>query len=646
MTTESLKLEIASKRLPRRALLLGGIQLAIVAAISGRLVYLQTSASENFRNLAEANRVNIRLIPPERGIIVDRNGEILANNRQEYLVTIVREQAGDVEMILNRLAKIVPMSNERISELVSEINDKRPDFPILVSKEISWEQVTVISVNAPVLPGVNCDFGNIRMYPHSEIFAHNIGYVGAPDDKDLLDPNDNDPLLHYPNFRIGKSGIELAYDRPLRGTAGRHIFEVNATGRVIRELDRRESTAGKKITLTLDQKLQSYVVNRLGTEAGTCVVMDILTGELLCLVSMPTFDPNKFSTGISHTDFNQYLSNKRSPLFDRSTQGSYPPGSTFKMITALAALENGLITPDDHFYCNGTYESVNRTFHCWKSQGHGKVNLQKSISESCDVYYYNLAERVGIEKIAEIAGRLGLGKQHGLKLSGNTKGNIPTKEWKVSKIGEQWVIGDSLNAAIGQGYVLVSSIQLAVMVARIASGKQVKPQLLRQINDQSFLDIIFKPLDLNPDMLTLIRKSMRAVVNERTGTAYLSRCIDPDFELAGKTGTSQTKAISRSQRLGLIDSEDIPWDERDHALFCAYAPYSTPRYAITVIVEHGGGGASVAAPIARDILMFLYYGGLPPLTAYPENQREEIRLKREESNPSIEQADNQIWVSA
>ncbi len=609
----------------RRALLVGGIQAALVCAIGGRLAYLQTRAAENYFNLAESNRIDFRLVAPQRGLITDRNGIVLAENKKRYLITIVPEQANDLREVLWRLSKIVPMSKAEIEQQLDRIKRHRAYTPLLVADDVSWEQVAAVSVNSPALPGVYADYGSERVYPVSNDFSHVVGYVGRVSQANLDDPNDKDPLLHLPRFHLGKTGVERSLEKELRGNSGTQKIEVNAFGRVIRELDRAEPVRGQDVQLSLESELQTFANARLGSEAASVVVMDVITGEILVMASTPNFDPNRFVKRLTHAEYQQYLDDDRAPLFDRCWQGLYPPGSTIKPAIALAALHHERIDPGEQVTCDGAIERFGTRFHCWKSYGHGRVDLPRAISESCDVYFYKLAERLGFEVIAETAKRFGLGIAPRLPVPGPVKGVVPDETWIEQNVRRSPRLGDLLNASIGQGYVLVSALQLAIMTSRLATGRVVVPRLINSLGGTKAPSVDFPPLQDKPEGLELIRGAMFDVVNTRQGTAYSSRCIDSRHLLAGKTGTSQVRNISRREReRGVVQNEDLPWERRDHALFCGYIPGDKPKYAVSVIVEHGGSGSKVAAPIARDILLRLRYGHLPPLTAYPPGQRQKV----------------------
>lgn len=618
------------RTLSRRALLLGGVQLGFMGILGLRMRQLQINQADQYRLLAEENRVNIRLLPPARGEIFDRNGVPLARNQPSYRITIVREDAGDVDKVIDRLSTLIELDADALNRALAEMKRSAPFLPVTLADHVSWEEMSRVAVNAPALPGVTPEVGLSRQYPLDGDFAHVVGYVGPVSDYDLSKIDDPDPLLRIPRFQIGKVGVEAKREAELRGQAGTKRVEVNSVGRVMRELDRLEGQHGEDLQLTVDQSLQSYVQARLGNESAAAVVVDCRNGDLLAVNSSPTFDPNLFVTGISVSDYKDLTENKYRPLATKSVQGTYPPGSTFKMITALAALEEGIISSEDTVWCPGYLEVSDRKFHCWKRAGHGHMTLQQALRESCDVYFYEIALQLGIDKISQMAARLGLGVRHDLPFSGMARGLNPSREWKFSVRGQNWVPGDTVNASIGQGFVLASPLQLALMTARIATGRELLPRLVKSVNGVEVAAPEARSLDLNENNLRQIRKAMFAVSNHRRGTGYGSRIIEDAYRLAGKTGTSQVRNITTAERAaGVTKNEDLPWERRDHALFVNFAPFDTPQIAVAVVVEHGGGGSKAAAPIARDITLQALYGEDPPLAAYPTRDRKHIAEQQE-----------------
>jgi penicillin-binding protein 2 len=608
-------------RITRRALMLLGLQAGVIGGLAWRMRDLQIVQNEKFSLLAEENRVNLRLIPPARGLIFDRAGLPLAGNRQNYRIVIVREQAGEVAPVLDRLAGIVPLPPDRRERAEREIASRSAFVPVVVTEHVTWDDVVRVSANAPVLPGVYAEVGLSRFYPDAYSTAHVVGYVGPVSESDLAKIENPDPVLQIPRFQIGKTGVEQRLETDLRGQAGDMRIEVSAAGRVVRELGRVEGQAGADITLTIDKGLQNFAMQRMAGESASAVVIDVTNGDIVALASSPGFDPNSFVFGISSAEWKGLMEDAYRPLANKAVSGAYPPGSTFKMVVALAALEAGVIRPGDTVSCGGYTQLGSRRFHCWKRGGHGRVDLRRSLAQSCDVYYYELARRVGPDGISAMARRLGLGVRHDLPIPAVTEGLMPDRAWKPANRDSPWTSGDSFNYGIGQGFTLASPMQLALMTARIASGTDVAPRLVKAVGGVE--TPIRPPVDLGiaPDHLRRVRDGMFAVVNDG-GTAGRSRINDPAMVMAGKTGTSQVRIITAAERAaGVTRNDQLPWNRRDHALFVAYAPYDAPRYAIAQIVEHGGGGSAVAAPIARDILMRALYGGLPPLSAYPPGER-------------------------
>ena len=628
--------EDSARRINRRALFMGGCMAATMAVLAGRMRYLGIDQSDAFSLLAEQNRVNIQLLPPARGLILDRNGKLIAGNEQTYRVVITREGAGDVDLVLNRLSHLIPLTQEDLTRVLKDMA-KNPAFvPIPVADRLSWEEFSSISLNAPALPGVTPDVGLSRLYPRDTDFAHVVGYVGPVSEKDLEGIENPDPLLRIPKFQIGKIGVEKWTEDVLRGSAGNRKIEVNHVGRIMRELERAEGQSGADLTLTLDADLQNFLQIRLGDQSAACVVMDVQNGDIMGAVSAPSFNPNLFVRGISNADYRALMDNDHRPLANKVAQGAYPPGSTFKIVTALAALADGQIDTDTTVSCPGYLDFGGRKFHCWKSGGHGKVDLARALAESCDVFFYDVAQKIGIEKISEMGKTMGLGQRHDLPMSAITEGILPTKEWKQARFKQDWRIGDTINASIGQGYVLASPLQLAVMTARVATGRLVVPRLVKAVDGFEVAIAEALPLGVETSHLQTVRSGMDQVVNGQHGTSYAARIDNVAMLMAGKSGTSQVRNISAAEReTGVVDNVDRPWKDRDHALFVAYAPADAPRYAVAVVVEHGGGGSLAAAPIARDALLRVMTGALPDPMDYPESQRaridtmlKELRLRR------------------
>ncbi|HEC90758.1 MAG TPA: penicillin-binding protein 2 [Alphaproteobacteria bacterium] len=597
------------KLFTRRAIMLGSGKLALLSTLVGRMYYLQVVEADRFRTLSDKNRISLRLLAPPRGRIVDRYGVQLAENRRNYRVVVISEQTPDVNKTLNALALVVPVSATDRRRVLREIKRKRSYMPVTVRDNLSWEEVARIEVNTPSLPGISIDVGQSRFYPYGFETAHVLGYVAAVSETKASD----DPLLELPGFRVGKSGIEKSYDLALRGTGGSLQVEVNAYGRVVRELERRNGRPGVELEMTIDMELQKLAVERFKGQSGAAVVMDIRSGDIMSMISTPSFDPNAFNNGLSAAEWKELITNEKSPLINKAVAGQYSPGSTFKMVVALAALEKGAITPESEFFCPGFLKLGDAVFHCWKRGGHGIVNLAKGITESCDVYFYEVARRTGIDTIAAMAKKFGIGQIPGLELTEETAGLMPTREWKMATFGIPWQMGETLLAGIGQSYILTTPMQLALMTARLANGGYgVKPRLVREVDGpggkvvkvKESPDQGPKSLGINPYNLEVVIKAMVAVVNNPRGTAYRARIRRRGYEIGGKTGTVQVRRITKAERRqGRRKIKDIPWKERDHAIFVGFGPVEQPRFAAAVVVEHGGGGSRVAAPIAHDLLL-------------------------------------------
>lgn len=592
----------------RRALLLGTAQLGLFGALAARLYYLQVMESDKYALLAEENRISMRLLPPRRGRVLDRFGHELASNRRNYRVLIVAEQARNVDATLEALSNLIQVDESQKQRVKREIERRRKFVPVVVAENLSWDDFAKINLHSPDLPGVQLDVGETRDYPYGPMFSHVVGYVGAVAENELGD----DPLLELPGFRIGKSGVEKVYDERLRGRAGHSEIEVNAYGRAIRELRRNNGQPGDDIVLTIDADLQRFAMERFGEESGAAAVLDIHTGDILALVSNPGYDPNWFNVGITQAQWRQLNGDKYKPLINKAIQGQYPPGSTFKMLVGLAALEAGTVTPDTRVFCPGHMEFGNNTFHCWKKGGHGTMNLVSAIEESCDVFFYEAARRTGVDKIAEMAKRLGLGEPTGVDLTGERRGLIPTRAWKQAVLGQPWAQGENLVIGIGQGYVTTTPLQLAVMAARLANGGYaVSPRIVRDdgvlgpASDPRLAGQRWPHVGLKREHLDHVLEGMIRVTSPPRGTAQRARITMAEYAMAGKTGTSQVRRISKAERDAKVKvkPQDKPWEERDHALFVAYAPIQAPRYACAVIIEHGMSGSAMAAPIARDIML-------------------------------------------
>lgn len=592
------------KEFSRRAFLIGAVQAGLFGILGARLGYLQVVEQEKFQTLSDKNRISLRLVSAGRGEIMDRFGVPLAINTQNFRTFLVPEQTEDVEETLNRLAQLIPVTEDDKQAVLLELGKVRPFTPILVKENLTWEDMAMVEQNFPDLPGVSTEEGEIRSYPLGLATAHIIGYVGRVSEAEVAAQAEPDPVMTIPGFRIGKTGVEKKFDAELRGVAGKIQAEVNVVGREIRELSRIDPKKGHRLTLTLDADLQMQCQELLAKErSASAVVMDAHTGEVYALCSYPSFDPNLFSRGIPADIWEGLLADETNPLTNKAVAGQYPPGSCFKMVTALAALDAG-ISPGTHVFCPGYYMLGRDKFHCWRPSGHGSVGFESALVQSCDCFFYEMGNRIGVDAIAKMGRRLGLGAKMDFDVPGEGEGIIPDRAWKMKRYKEQWHKGETLNSAIGQGHTLTTPLQLATMTARLVNGgKAVKPVLVRSIEEKGNQIPEWKNIELNPAHLAIVMRGMNGVVNGANGTAKGSRITEEPYSMGGKTGTAQVRRITEEERrVGLRKLEQVPWRERDHALFVGYAPVDDPRYAIAVVIEHGGGGSSVAAPIARDIL--------------------------------------------
>ena len=591
----------------RRAILLGTFAGLGLTAMGGRLAYLQLFQTQRYERLSTSNQFNFKLMPAPRGVIVDRNGAVLAANRPNFRLLVVRDKGVDAEATLKTLANYVPLDDVRQRRLLKDINSAPRRAPVSVMEDMSWEQFSAISVRAPELVGVTADMGEVRVYPHGGAFAHVIGYVAKVNREDisLTGPN-ADPILLHPGFRMGKQGVEKAFDLELRGRPGARKVEVDANGREVRHHDEGDITPepGAEIQLTLDVDVQNRALEVFGEESGGAVVMDCRTGDIICMTSAPSFDANRFVRGLTSAEYRGLAGFERKPMLDKCLSGLYPPGSTFKTMTALAILEAG-IDPEARVSCGGGMNFGGRYFHCHKKGGHGSQNLHEAIKNSCDTYFYSLSLRVGPDRIAQAARAFGLGQIFDIGIPGQKRGIVPDRAWKkryfAKNVDQQpWWPGENLSYAIGQGYLQVNCLQLAVMTARLANGvKALNPRLVRSVGGKELPKGSEAPdLPFLREHIDRVRAGMGAVT-EAGGTAFRASQLGlGDILMAGKTGTAQVRNYDKGGSRG----KGGVWHLRDHGLFVAYAPVDAPRYAMAVIVQHGMGGSTAAAPRAREIM--------------------------------------------
>ncbi|MFC0408022.1 penicillin-binding protein 2 [Roseomonas elaeocarpi] len=584
----------------RRALVLAGLQIGGLSFLAYRLHRLQVEEGDRYATLAEENRISARLLAPPRGRIMDRTGRIVAANRLNWRALLVAESAGDIPAVLDTFSHILPLQDHERARVEREVRRRRRFIPVVVREFLTWDEMSRLELNAPDLPGISVDVGTTRDYPEHEHLAHVVGYVAPPAERDI----GKDPLLELPGVRIGRAGVERFHDQLLRGKAGSQRLEVNVVGRIIRELDRREGTPGQDVQISIDAELQRTVRGRC--DESTCaVVLDAKTGEVLAMASQPSFDPQLFDSGVSAAQWKEWTSKRSTPLINKVTNGLYAPGSTFKMVVGLAALDAKVVTPEDRVNCPGHLDIGDTRFHCWSRGGHGMLNMRNALKYSCDVYFYEMARRMGIDRIAAMAKRFGLGVDLDIELPGTRSGFVPTREWRL-KQGKPWNLGDTIVHGIGQGFYQLTPLSLATMAARLATGRAVQPHLTQMIGGRSIRGTKaedWPSLNIPDRDLRLMREGMYAVVNEERGTGLPGRMPASYGVLAGKTGSVQVRRVSREQRERGFRVENVPREWRPHALFVAFAPYEDPRYAVAVVVEHGAAGATAAAPLAKDIMM-------------------------------------------
>ena len=590
--------KIQLQKLNRRAffLLLG--KLSFFSILSWRLFNIQIKNSKQYQMLSTNNQIDVKIIYPVRGLIMERSGKVVATNLKVFDLYIIPERIKNLNETLNILSNFIDISFHKKREIIKLSKNIRKFEKIIIIENLSWKTLELIEANKNYLPGIELIEDFQRIYPENEFFSHLLGYVNKPSRMDLSLPY----ISKMPLLNIGQQGLEKTFNEKLVGKPGNKEVEVNASGRIIREISKQLSLKGEDIIISLDSNLQKYSINRLREHrAGSIVVMDIITGDILSMASLPNFNSNLIVKKPNNKYWDSLLKNPLSPLTDRSIQGLYSPGSTFKMIVAIAALKNGAINSQTKVICKGKISFGDRIFHCWKNNGHGKMDILSAIQESCDVFFYNLSIKVGIDKIAEVAIDFGLGQTYPFNLKNQKKGIIPSKKWKKKYLNEGWYGGETLLAAIGQGYVLTTPLQLAVMTSRIASGgMKITPSIIKNPIKKEF-EIMKK----YSNEIKIIQKAMFKVVNEKKGTA--NRSQSNNFSFSGKTGTSQVKKITLLERESEnFRKSEVEWKNRDHALFVGYMPTDKPKYAISVIIEHGGSGASVAAPIAKDVFEFIY----------------------------------------
>ena len=583
--------------LNRRSFFLYLIKCSFFGLVGWRLYDIQIKNSDKYKTLSKKNQIDIEILYPLRGKILDVNDNVLVNNKKVYDIFLIPENTNDINQTLNKLSKIIKIDFSKKRKIIDLSKRVKKFEKIKIFENIDWDNLEIIENNKLNIEGIFISQDYMRIYNYGNIFSHLIGYINKPNQNEIDLPF----ITNMPNLDIGKEGLEKGFNPILVGKSGQREIEVNSYGRIIREISKIDSKQGKNLKITLDLRVQKYAFQLLNTHrAGSVVVMNIQNGNIMSLVSTPTYNPNKIIQKPNKKYWDSILSNDLSPLTFRSIQGLYSPGSTFKMIVAIAAIYHGVIDTNTKHFCSGKIGLGDRLYHCWKNNGHGSMNVENAIKESCDVFFYEISKKVGIDKIAEVAKDFGLGKIYNLPIDNQKKGIIPDKEWKKKNLNESWYPGETLISAIGQGFVLVNPLQLATMTSIIASnGLSISPRLIS--NNKN---INFNKITKYTSAIKIIKKSMFKVVNEVKGTAYKSK--SNHFSFSGKTGTSQVRRITVAER----ESEDfrkkeVEWKKRDHALFVGYMPSDKPKYAISVVIEHGGSGASTAAPIAKEIFEFI-----------------------------------------
>jgi penicillin-binding protein 2 len=551
--------------------------------------YIAVADNEKYKLLAESNRVNLTIIPPRRGWFIDRFAKPIATNRADFRVDIIPDRLVKKDETVQTLAELLALSADDVDRIHRELKNAQGFQPVQVADGLDYDRFAAVSVRLPDLPGVSPRQGYSRFYPSGAAVGHLIGYVGTVSAEEYQ--KNKNPLLITPGFKVGKDGLEKTLEDRLQGEPGAKRTEVTARGKIVRDLTTRPDTPGKPVQLTIDIDLHNYAARRLGLESGSVVIFDCLTGDIITMASMPCYDPNSFSDGIGRVEWKMLNGDDHIPMLNKALQGLYPPGSTLKPVAGLAMLRHG-VDPEETVNCNGGYRLGNRVFKCLGR--HGPVNMRTAIMKSCNTYFYAMGRRIGYDNIAPVARELGLGQEFALPFPSQRYGTVPDSAWKMRRYDQKWTDSDTLNAVIGQGYIIASPFQLGLMAARIASGFNIQPEILMHKRAAA------KPLSFPKEHLDVVRDGMNLVVNG-AGTAVRSRLQLENIAMAGKTGTAQVRRIAGSQR-----GQSGAWKYRDHGLFVCFAPVDQPRYGAAVVIEHGMGGARAAAPIAKDVLTFIY----------------------------------------
>ena len=622
----------------RRMFIIGVGQVVVFIGIITRLFSLQITENKKYLTLSDKNRLREWKLPPIRGEFLDYFGNVIAGNLKVYQLHVIPEQVENFRNLMSRLKEILDISDKELNKILKKKNSQKPWETLIVSNNLSWEQFTKVNYFLHDLTGAKPVLSVSRDYPFKQNYTHILGYVSEASAKDILN-NDIIKKSHVPGLKVGKTGLEKFFENDLIGINGIQRYEVNAYGKRINQIDHEEGIKGKTIRLTVDTEVQKLCNELLNERAGSISVMDIYTGEIIAMQSSPSFDPNLFLFGIGQDDWQLIRNNPLKPLTNKTLSGLYSPGSTIKPIVALSALENDVVSPNFKVNCTGKMEMYGQTYHCWKKKGHGVVNLKEAIKQSCDTYFYEIARKLGVDRLNKTSLKFGLGKKVLNETYSNEKnGLVPSTEWKKNNLGKGWVIGETLITGIGQGYIQTTPLQLCLMTAQLANGGyQIYPKIITSQNDDKIEDIKdkiknnadslnevkkgldvaseglawfigpkkYEPLYRNSENIKFVLDAMFSSTNEVRGTSYSSRIEDPKYQFAGKTGTAQVKRITAKQRELDLKTADIPYEERDHALYIAFGPYKDPRYALSIVVEHGGSGSATAAPMAKKLFKLI-----------------------------------------
>ena len=619
----------------RRMFIIGAAKFIVFTGIIARLFSLQITDNKKYSTLSDKNRLREWKLPPVRGEFLDYFDNVIAGNFKVYQLHVIPEDVEDFKYLMLRLKEILSLNNNEFEKIIKQKNQQKPWETLIVSNNLTWEQFSKINYYLYDLVGAKPVMSVSRNYPFNESYTHVLGYVSEASEKDILN-NENVKDNHVPGLKVGKTGLEKSFEDQLLGTNGTQRYEVNAYGKRINQLDHIEGFKGETIKLTLDTEIQKQCGELLKGVAGSINIMDIYTGDIIAMQSSPSFDPNLFLFGINQDDWQLIRNNPLKPLVNKSLSGLYSPGSTFKPMVALSALENRIITKDFKVNCTGKIEMYGQTYHCWKEKGHGVVSLKEAMKQSCDTYFYEIARKLGVDRLRETSVKFGLGdKVLNETFSNEKKGLVPNTQWKKNTLGKGWVLGETLITGIGQGYIQTTPLQLCLMTAQLANGGfKIYPKITVEKNDKTAEEIKLlinqnsnninnnflkegkdffnslvknkhKKLFSNSENIKLVREAMFASTNEIRGTSYSSRIEDPKYQFAGKTGTSQVRRITKAARELDLNTSEIPYNERDHALYIAFGPYKNPRYALSVVIEHGGSGSSTAAPIAKELFKLI-----------------------------------------